>query len=132
MKRSFSVLLAEANMVLRQKIASVLAGDESIWCVVQVSEREGLERGASRLQPDFILADWSVLRDPETVKFLRRCSPNSRIVALTDSAIAPYLDAAKRLGLDGCMEKGCVGEGIREHLSLMENNTTEPKKGEQS
>jgi DNA-binding NarL/FixJ family response regulator len=132
MKHSFSVLLAEPNMVLREKIASILAAHERIWCVVQVSGKEGLERGAGRLQPDFILADLKLLKESDIVQFLRRVSAASRIVALTDAETAPYVEAAKRLGTDGCMEKGRAGDGMRELISGLPAADSEMVKGEPS
>lgn len=126
MKPSFSVLLAEPNMVLREKIASILASDERVWCVVQVREAEGLQRGSSRLQPDLILANWSILKNPDIVEFIRRFSSGSRVVALTDGDAGPYLQTARRLGLDGCLEKGRVGEALRDELSTMRNSGSEP------
>lgn len=132
MKRSLSVLLAEPNMVLREKIASILAGHDCIWCVVQVCGREGLERGAGRLQPDLILADLKVLKDSDIVQFLRRVSAASKIVALTESESTPYVEAARRLGIDGCMEKGRAGDGIRELISRLYASNSGMLKGEPS
>lgn len=119
MRRTFSILLAEPNLMLREKIANVLSRNERIWCVVQVDGTEGLARGASRLKPDFILADLSILKEADTLSLLRRCSTDSRIIALADSQSEPYVSAARRLGLDGAIEKGRVGEGIREEISSL-------------
>jgi DNA-binding NarL/FixJ family response regulator len=117
--RSFSILLAEPNLVLREKIASVLARDERIWCVVQVDGAEGLARGAGRIRPDLILADISILKHQDMLIVLRKCSAGSRIIALADSQSEPYVKAARRLGLDGAVEKGRVEEGIGEEIRLL-------------
>jgi DNA-binding NarL/FixJ family response regulator len=130
MKRSFSVLLAEPNMVLREKLASILAGHDCIWCVVQVCGREGLERGAGRLQPDVILADLKVLKESDIVQFLRRVSAASKIVALTESETSPYVEAAKRLGIDGCMEKARAGDGIPSLISRLYASHSSPSSEE--
>jgi DNA-binding NarL/FixJ family response regulator len=117
--RTFSVLLAEANLLLREKIASVLARSERIWCVIQVDGTEGLSRCAGRLQPDLILADLCMLKDPDILKLLRRSSAGSRIIALADSQSEPYVEAARRLGLDGAVERGRACECIIEELRLL-------------
>ncbi|MFH1755995.1 MAG: hypothetical protein ABIA59_09855, partial [Candidatus Latescibacterota bacterium] len=90
MPRSFSILIAEPNQLLREKIAGVLTRDESVWCVTQVEGCNGLTRGVHDLQPDFILADLSFLKDPLLVSNIRRFSRNSRIFALVDTSTEPY------------------------------------------
>ena len=121
MSRSYSILLSEPSPLLREKIAGVLARDKRIWSVTQVNGRGGLVRGASRIQPDFILADLVTLNDPETLMFIRRSSSTSRIIALVDSLSKPYMEASGRIGLDGTIERGRVEEGIlAEILSLDE------------
>ena len=112
MQRTYSILLAEPSLLLREKIAGVLSRNEKIWCVSQVDSLNGLTRGISDLQPDFILADIVILMDPETLAVIKRSSASSRVIALVDSKSEPYEEAARRLGLDGILEKGCVEEGI--------------------
>jgi len=121
MSHSYSILLAEPNLLLREKIAGILARDERVWSVTQVEGREGLLRSAARSRPDFILADLALLRDAPMLKKLKQTSPDSRIFALVDSLSEPYREACSRMGLDGTFEKGQVGDGLRtELLSLAE------------
>jgi DNA-binding NarL/FixJ family response regulator len=98
----------------------VLARDKKIWCVTQVNGRGGLVRGAVQIQPDFILADLVTLNDPETLKFIRRNSPASRIIALVDSKSEPYVEAARRIGLNSIIEKGHVEEGILKEIRALD------------
>jgi len=123
--RMFSVLLAEPNLVLREKIANVLARNERIWCVIQVDGTDGLARCAGRLEPDLILADLSMLKHPDILRLLRRCSGKARIIALVDSRTEPYMEAARRLGLDGAVERGHACEYIVEELSSLSLNMEE-------
>lgn len=116
MSRSFSILLAEPSVLLREKIAGVLARERNIWCVVQVEGQNGLVRGAVDLQPDFILAELGLLKDGEALGYLRRMSRCSRVVALTDSVGDAHLRAAMRLGLDDIVEKGRVADWIRDQI----------------
>ena len=116
MQRSYSILLAEPSLLLREKMAGVLSRIEKVWCVSQVDSLDGLTRGISDLQPDFILADIVILMDPETLAAVRRSSATSRVIALVDSRTEPYIEAARRLSLDGIIEKGRVEEGMLDEI----------------
>jgi DNA-binding NarL/FixJ family response regulator len=120
MPRTYSVLLAEPNPLLREKMAGLFTRNRSLWCVIQVDGRGNLARAAAQTQPDFILADLTILKDPEMLSFLRRTSADSRIIALVDAKLEPYMKAARELGLDGAFEKGHVGEEIRATISAIE------------
>jgi DNA-binding NarL/FixJ family response regulator len=120
MPRTFSVLLAEPNSLLREKMAGVLTRSRHIWCVIQVDGSSNLARAAAQAQPDFIAADLAILKDPEMLGFLRRASADSRIIALVDARSEPYMKVARELGLDGAFEKGRVGEGIRAMINTAE------------
>lgn len=126
MPRSISILIAEPNLLLREKIAGVLAREKSVWCVTQVEGCNGVARGVNDLQPDFILADLSFLKDPMLVSSIRRSSQHSKIFALVDSGTAPYEEVAIRLGLDGVIEKGRVVEGMREKITALSDAKDEP------
>jgi len=122
MSRTYSVLLAEPNPLLREKMAGVFARSRNFWCVIQVEGRGNLARAAAQAQPDFILADLNTLNDQEMLSFLRRTSGDSRIIALVDYKLEPYKKAARKLDLDGIFEKGRVNEEIRAILSAIESN----------
>jgi DNA-binding NarL/FixJ family response regulator len=117
--RAYSIMLAEPHLLLREKMAGILSRSERIWCVTQVDSLNGLTRGISDLQPDFILADIVILMDPETLKKIRRSSASSRVIALVDSKTEPYVAAARRLGLDGIIEKGHVEESILKEIRAL-------------
>lgn len=118
-QRSYSILLAEPSLLLREKMAGVLSRIEKVWCVSQVDSLNGLTRGISDLKPDFILADMVILMDPETLAEVRRASASSRVIALVDSRTEPYIEAARRLDLDGIIEKGRVEEGVLDEIRTM-------------
>ena len=125
MPRSFSILIAEPNQLLREKIAGVLTRDESVWCVTQVEGCNGLARGVHDLQPDFILADLSFLKDSILVSNIRHSSQGARIFALVDTGSEPYEEVANRLGLDGVIEKGRVVEGMKEKINKLSDEKEE-------
>lgn len=126
MGHSFSILVAEPNLLVREKIACVLARHGRVWCVTQVGGRDELIRGVANIQPDFILADLSILKDPKVVALIRRSMKSSRIFALVESETQPYIDAARRLQLDGVIGKGQVvesmGQKMKELSSLPEDS----------
>jgi DNA-binding NarL/FixJ family response regulator len=118
--RTYSVLLAEPNPLLREKMAGVFTRNRTLWCVIQVDGRGNLARAAAQTQPDFIIADLTVLKDQEMQRFLRRTSADSRIIALVDTKLEPYMKAARELGLDGIIERGRAGEEIRAMIGTIE------------
>lgn len=119
MKQTYSILLAEPSLLLREKIAAVLARDDRVWSVTQVDGRLGLTRGVASLHPDLILADLALLKHNRTLEAIKDASRESLIFALVDSEAEPYADAARRLGLDGVLEKGRVPEGMRSCMSKL-------------
>jgi DNA-binding NarL/FixJ family response regulator len=122
MPRTYSVLLAGANPLLREKLAGVLTRSKTFWCVIQVDGRGNLARAAAQTQPDFILADLTILKDPEMLRFLRRTSADSRIIALVDSKLEPYVKVARELGLDEIIENGRAGEEVRSMIGALKDN----------
>jgi len=122
MPRTYSVLLAGANPLLREKLAGVLTRNRAFWCVIQVDGRANLARAAAQAQPDFILADLTILKDTEMLRFLRRTSSDSRVIALVDSKVEPYVKVARELGLDEIIECGRAGEEIRSIIGALEEN----------
>ena len=115
--RSYCVLIAEPNLLVREKIASLAARHARVWCVVEVgAHRQALVEASQRLRPDLILADLGLLREPGLVDSLRQVVPECLLHALIDQAVAPYLELARWLGLDGAIEKGGAGDVIQQLL----------------
>jgi adenylate cyclase len=115
MTRSISILLAEPNLLLLQKLAAALTRHPAVWCVALVGDRDGLQRAAARVRPELVLADLNLLRDTHTVEALRKCAAQARILALVDAAdddVTPYRDACARLGLDGAAPRTRVVDAV--------------------
>ncbi len=106
--RSFSILLAESNIFLGQKIEEILSRDEAVLWVFHVTGRAQLLREAANLHPDLILGDIKLLKDKKIVDTLRQTASFARIVALTGSEAEPYMVLTRSLGLDGMLEKGRI------------------------
>lgn len=115
---SVSVLVAEPNAWLGGKTAGLLGREDSVWCVAQVADREGLLRGAALLQPEVVLADLGLLQEASTVGELRQVAPCSRVLAMVDSACEPYVSTALRIGADQAVEKGRIAEDVLRELRV--------------
>lgn len=116
MQRTCSILLAEPNGLLREKIAGILSRQACVWGVLLVSGSDGLCAGAEALRPDLILVDLALLQACEPVLALRRIWTRSRILLLVDSDTGPYHAAAERWGLDGVLRKSHVAETITREI----------------
>jgi len=123
MPRNYSILLAEPNPLLREKMAGVLARSKDFWCVVQVEGRGNLARAAALVQPDFVVADLFLLKDPELVEFIRQVSMESRIFALVDTRLDPYVSAMCELGVQGVIERCHVAEEL--NRAIMNGDSSE-------
>ena len=119
MSRPVSILLAEPNWLLREKMAGVIARHEDVWCVIQVGVSEGMLRAAGEVQPDLVLADLRLLHDGTTVRALRARAPSACVFALAEQLGGPYLATAVRLGLDGLLDKAHLSDELREQLPLL-------------
>jgi len=118
-RQSFSILLAEAIPLLREKISGILGRTKDIWCVIQVNGTADLLRGAMVSQPDFILADFTMLNDHQNVTLLRNCTDSCKIIAMTDVVTGPYMESAQCLGLDGISEKSKIEEYIQKEIRIL-------------
>ncbi len=121
MPRAYSVLLAEPNPLLREKLAGVLTRSAAFWCVIQVENAESLARAAVQMQPDFIMADLTVFKDKDLHGFLRKNCSDSRIIGLVDTKLAPYVKAGADLCLDAIFERGHMIEEILDLIAFVRN-----------
>ncbi len=126
---SFSILVAEPSPFLGQKILDVISHDQNVLWVLHVIGRSQLLLEAARRYPDFILADLRILKEPQTIDSLRKVTPLSRIIAMTETGTAPYMTATTNLGLDGMIEKGRIGrDDLNQILGIIEVNGLTPNK----
>ncbi len=114
----YSIILAEPNPFLREKIAGILSRQKNVWCVLQVGNREGLVRGSLEHQPSMVLADISLLADRGLVARLRDAAPTARLVILMESENRPYVSAAS-YGVDGLMTKAGISDEIQSGINTL-------------
>jgi DNA-binding NarL/FixJ family response regulator len=76
------VLLAEGETLLRDGLRKLLEDDFQV--VGAVSDFESLRAGATRLRPDVVVADLSLLlaRGVEAARALRAAAPDARLIVL--------------------------------------------------
>ena len=113
-----SIILLEPNVLLKEKIAGVLARNERVWCVVQVNSRADLTRAVDQLYPDFILADMVALKGTTSVQILGWRMRCSRLFALVDTFSEQYEREAVRLGFHGLIEKSHVEDEMLREIQL--------------
>ncbi len=123
MARICSILLADPNVFLREKIAEILSRQDNVGCVMQVGDPEPLLREARLNRPDLVLADIGLLAGRDLVVRLMDCCPRARIVAMVDTCSEPYVQAVQALGLDALLEKARVGEQIQKLIESLEDTS---------
>jgi len=116
MSHPCTILLADPNSFLRERIAGILVRQDNIECVVQADAAEHMLTAARDHRPHLILVDLSLLQDRELVAHLKRCSPDSRLLVLVEVRTEPYVRAACDLCADGVLEKGRLLDAIQEQI----------------
>lgn len=114
-----SIILAEPNPFLRERIVGILSRQKNVRCILQVGTREGLLRGSIEHQPNLILADTSILTDRTLVARLRNVTPQARLVILVESESKPYVSAADAFGVDGLIAKAYLSNEIQRGMSAL-------------
>jgi DNA-binding NarL/FixJ family response regulator len=113
--RRYAVLVAEPNVLVKEKIANLIGRHDDVWCVAEVGEGlEVLLEAARRLQPDIVLADLAVWRTAGACEAVRAICAATATYALVEHCETAYVDAARHLGLDGVVEKARVGEFLQQ------------------
>lgn len=112
--RTYKVLLVEDFEAFRQFASSELQRRPDLRVVGQVSDAlEAVER-ARELQPDLILLDIGLpsLSGIEVARRIRKLSPNSRIVFLTQESSPEVMQEAINVGASGYVVKSRLGREL--------------------
>ncbi|MEA2646997.1 MAG: two-component system, NarL family, response regulator DesR [Chloroflexota bacterium] len=101
------VLLAEDQTLLREALASILAHEDDLEVVGELSRGDGLVEAVDQLRPDVVLVD---IEMPGTdgltaTERLHAHRPECRVIILTVYGRPGYLDRAMRAGAAGFILK---------------------------
>jgi DNA-binding NarL/FixJ family response regulator len=109
---AYRTLIAEDYEAFRQQLRSTLR--ETAQYVVVGEATDGLQavRQAEELQPDLVLLDLSLpaLNGMEVGRRIRRLSPNSKIVFLSQESSPDIMRGALRMGAMGYIYKSDAAE----------------------
>ena len=114
MKGPIRVLVVEDFAPFRQFVCTTLAKRESLTIICEVSDgQEGVQK-AEELKPDLILLDVGLptLNGIEAARAIRKLSPQSKIIFLTQESSADVVQAALELGAKGYVLKTRAGSEL--------------------
>lgn len=111
MKCPIRVLVVEDFAPFRQFVCATLAKRENLSIICEVSDgQEGVQK-AEELKPDLIILDVGLptLNGIEAARTIRKLSPQSNIIFLTQESSADVVQAALDLGAKGYVIKSRAG-----------------------
>lgn len=108
------VLVVEDFIPFRQYIASKLAKGDNLHVICEVSDGLEAVNQAAALQPDLILLDIGLptLSGIEAARQIRKLSPESKILFVTQECDAAIVHEAFALGAMGYVLKGNAGSDL--------------------
>lgn len=107
------ILIVDDNAAVRRGIAGVLARGNLEVCGEAENGMEAVQK-VGELLPDLILLDismpgWDGL---ETARHIRRASPDTKILILSQHDPANVLPGALEAGAQGCLDKSRLGSDL--------------------
>jgi DNA-binding NarL/FixJ family response regulator len=119
---SFSVLVVEDFEPFRRLVCSMLARERELRIVGEASD--GLEalQQAAELQPDLILLDIGLpgLHGIEAARRIRKLSPRSRIIFVSQESSADVAEEAFSLGAMGYVVKAHAGSELLDAVAAVQ------------
>ena len=108
------VLVVDDHAVVRRAICSLLSSDPALNVVCQTTDGEQAVLKAEELQPDLVLLDIGLpgISGIETARHLRRVSPNSQIIFLSQHDSLQMVEDAVRAGGNGYVAKMDAGSDL--------------------
>jgi DNA-binding NarL/FixJ family response regulator len=114
-----SVLLAHPNRLIRESIASFLAG-AGFRVIAQVEDEPGLRRAARERKPDIILLDWDISEvHVNAVRGLVEDAPGALVVILTRPQPSETFMEAMREGVKGYLSVNLSPEEFAQSLRML-------------
>lgn len=108
------IIVVDDHAVVRRAICSLLSGDPLLDVVCQTTDGEQAVMKAEELQPDLILLDIGLpgISGIEAARRIRRVSPNSRIIFLSQHDSPQMVADAVRVGGRGYVVKIDAGSDL--------------------
>ena len=107
MSESYRIVIAEDHTILREGLKALLSSDPAFEVVGEAEDgRDAIQRVES-LKPDLVLMDLSLPRmnGINAIKEIKRCAPETKVLALTVHKTEEYILATLRAGADGYVLK---------------------------
>jgi DNA-binding NarL/FixJ family response regulator len=102
------VLLVDDSAALRRALSSIVQSNEDLQIICEASDGSEAVQVAEKLQPDLILLDVGLpkLNGIEAARQIRKISPSSKILFLTQDPSDELAEEAFCLGARGYVVKG--------------------------
>jgi two-component system response regulator NreC len=111
---SVQILVVDDHRVVRRAVCSLLSSDPILNVVCETASGEQAVQKAEELQPDLVLLDISLpgINGIETARRLRRVSPKSHIIFLSQHDSLQMVKDALKTGGHGYVAKSDAGSEL--------------------
>jgi len=114
--RRIRAVIADAHTMLREGVRALLAREDDIEIVAEAADFAQAEKTVARLKPHILLLDSFLIRDLEALQTIRRKSPRTEILVLTEGPSEEGLVAYIRAGAKGAISKRETGATLAKAL----------------
>jgi len=107
MSERYRIVIAEDHTILREGLRALLASDPVFEVVGEAGDGRDAIQCVENLKPDLVLMDLSLPRmnGMNAIKEIKRCAPETKVLALTVHKTEEYILATLRAGADGYVLK---------------------------
>lgn len=119
------VLVVEDHELVRQSVCKFLSTDPTLDVICQTANGEDAVTKAHELKPDLILLDITLpgISGIEAARRIRKLSPESQIIFLSQHESLHMVKEAFRTGGHGYVAKGDAGSELLEAIRAVRNGT---------
>jgi two-component system NarL family response regulator len=120
------VLIVDDSLAIRRTVRSILDGYDGLEVVGDAENGEEAIERAAKLRPDLIIMDVSmpVLDGLSAAEIIKKYHPEMRILMFSMHQVQEFVETAKRLGLDGYVQKDEAGPALRRAIDAVLSNKT--------
>jgi len=107
MSESYRIVIAEDHTILREGLKALLSSDPAFEVVGEAEDGRDAILRVENLKPDLVLMDLSLPRmnGMNAIREIKRCSPETKVLALTVHKTEEYILATLRAGAEGYVLK---------------------------